>query len=115
MHPPGGMFDEKQHVQCLQPQRLHSKKVAGQELILVVVEEAPPRVGRALGGGWQAMTVHDVADGDVAHIESQLAHLAFQFLITQPGVLPCYPEDPALQLSVNRRPARFPSLFELPL
>jgi len=42
-----GQFDEKEHIQGLQPDRFHGKKVASQDLFFIVCHQAAPTDGSA--------------------------------------------------------------------
>ena len=72
IHPAGVQFDEEQHVNGLQPQGLDGEEIAGQHLMLVVVQERAPRAAATLRCGRETMAPHHVLHGLGIEVEPQL-------------------------------------------
>src|SRR5258708_6165919 len=80
-------FDEKEHVQCLQPKRFHTEEIAGEHLVLVLVEECPPvQASSAFWRSDNASLSQNILDGGSVQPIAQLLQFTLD-LVVAPLVL----------------------------
>ncbi len=92
-------FDEEEHVDGLQPDGFHGKKVTGQDLLLVMGHELPPTNGAVANwSGENVVTVEDVAHGCQGNLETQFEQFTHNLAITKAGVLSSEKENQVLNL-----------------
>ena len=92
-------FDEEEHVDGLQPDGFHGKKVTGQDLFLVMGHELPPTNGAVANrSGENAVTVEDVAHGCQGNLETQFEQFTHNLAITEAGVLSSETENETFNL-----------------
>ena len=82
-----------QDVKGLEPKRLHSEEVAGQDGPGLGAQEGSPRETAPAWGRWHTALPEDRPDGCAGDRVAQLEHLAPDALVSPARILPGEPED----------------------
>jgi hypothetical protein len=104
--PPGAELDEEQHVERLEPDRLHREQVARHDPLSLRSKKLRPARPRAARRRAEAVASQQRPDGRGTHSDAELAQLPADSHAAPPGVLPGHPEDQLHGLRVDRWPAR---------
>jgi hypothetical protein len=86
--PPGAELDEEQHVQGLEPDRLHREEVAGHDPRGLGFEELRPARCAASRRRTEAVASQQRPDGGGTHPDAELAQLPADPNAAPPGILP---------------------------
>ena len=98
MDPPGLQFDEEQHIQPSQPDRVDGEEVAGNDPGGLLAQECPPSGGRPPWSGVQPMAAQRGADHRRREAHAKVEQLALDTLVAPARVLPGQADDQLLQL-----------------
>jgi len=112
---PGAEFDEEQHIQGLQPDRLHGEEVARHDRLGLRSQELRPGRSRASRRGTQALPSQQGPDRGCADPNAKLAEFPGDPDAAPAGVLPRHPQDEPSDRRVNRWSAGLALLVVGPL
>jgi hypothetical protein len=104
--PPGAELDEEQHVQGLEPDRLHREEVAGHDPCGLGLEELRPCRSKPSWRRAEAVSSQQRPDGRGIHPDAELAQLTADPHATPSRVLPGHAQHERDDLGVDRWPAR---------
>ena len=105
MDPPGLQFDEEQHIQPSQPDRVDGEEVARHDPGSLLAQERPPGRGRSPWGGVEAVAAQGGADHRRRDAHAKVEQFALDALVAPARVLPGQADDQLLHLLVQWRPA----------
>jgi hypothetical protein len=114
-YPPGAELDEEQHVECLEPDRLHREQVAGHDPLGLRSKKLRPSRSAASRRGAQAVSSQQRPDGRGTHPGAEFAQLPTDPHTAPSGILPGHPQPQCDDPGVDWRPARLARLPVGPL
>jgi hypothetical protein len=100
--PPGAHFDEEQHIQPVQPDRVHGEEVAGHDSGGLLAQSRPPGGGYPPGRGIQPVATQDGPDGSGGDLDAEALEFALDPLVAPARVLPGQAANQLLYLLVQR-------------
>jgi len=100
--PPGAHFDEAQHLQPVQPDRVHGEEVAGDDPGGLLAQERPPGGGHPPWRGIQPVPTQDGADGSGGDLDAEALECPLDPLVAPARVLPGQTDDQRLHVIVQR-------------
>ena len=105
MHPATPQFDEEQHVQPLQPDRLHGEEVHGEQIVTVDAHEFSPGHAPSTAHGAQARLAKPVAHRRCGDDDAKAFQFADDALIAPARVLTRQTEREQPDVAPNRTAA----------
>jgi hypothetical protein len=98
--------DEGEYIEAVQPDRVYSEEITGEDRLAVRSEEVAPRLRVAPRCWRQAGLGEDVADGTRRDNDVELAQFACDAQVAPTRILAGKPQDQLACLTADRRPAR---------
>lgn len=86
-HSMGAERDEKENVERSQPDCFDGKEVTGEDLLAIVLEQAPPTPSNALWGRSNAVMFKDLGNGAFADTISEFLKFPTDATVTPTGIL----------------------------
>ena len=101
---PPVMCQHQEHVEDLEPDGRHRKKVDRHHRLDVIFQEGPPGLRR-----WLVVPRHVLAYAGLADVDSELEQLAVYTRCSPQHILAAQPADQFSNIFRDRRPARLPT------
>jgi hypothetical protein len=105
VNPSGAQFDEEQHIQPLEPDRVDGEEVTGHDPGGLRAQESLPGHGSPSRCRIEPVTLQCRADRGGRDANTKAQQLALDALVAPVGVLPGQPDDELLDVLVKRWPA----------
>jgi hypothetical protein len=105
VNPSGVHFDEEQHIQPLEPDRVDGEEVTGHDPGGLLAQEGLPGHGRPSRCRIEPVTLQCRADRGGRDTNTKTHQLALDALVAPGRVLPGQPDDQLLDVLVKRWPA----------
>ena len=102
--PPSAEFDEEEHIELFERERVDGEEVGGHDMRSLRSQECPPRGPRSSRGGPDSVVLQDPGDGARRQPDVELDQLSLDAAVTPPRVLGGQTDNEARGLLVDRRP-----------